>query len=233
MVHIMTTIRTVDVTIADPTGMKKILSAVNLVKNPRGANSTAVGGSSGTGGASTLSYPTTGGPLTDAPTFIRRTISTVPTGADITITMGSQTITALDASHIGKTLNFAVYARASKACATPGIPYGSIGWFNSSEGFISGATGGSTTLAANTWQRLGIFTATVPANTARFQFQVTFPVSGVSGGVAVGDTFDATAFLVNETVTGFDGSYFDGASVGATWQGTAHASRSSKVVGIG
>jgi len=228
----MTTIRTVDVTLADTTGMKKLLTVVNLVKNPRGVNSTAVGGSSGTGGASALTYPTTGGPLTDAPSFIRRTINTVPTAGDITVTVGSQTITALDAGHIGKTLNFAVYVRASKACATPGIPYASIGWFNVSEGFISGATGGSTTLTANTWMRLGVFTATVPALTTRLQFQATFPVNGVSG-LAIGDTFDVTAFLVNETVTGFDNSYFDGASVGASWQGTAHASRSAKVVGIG
>lgn len=228
----MTTIRTVGVTIADTTGMKKVLPVVNFAKNPRGVNSTGVGGSSGTGGASTLSYPTTGRPLADAPSFIRRTITTVPTAGDIGITLGSQTITAVDPAHIGKTFNFAFYARSSKAADTPGRPYLSVGWFNVSEGLISGATGASTMLAANTWTRVGTATATVPALTARLQIHATFPVSGLPG-LALGDTLDVSAILIHETVAGFDSSYFDGASVGASWQGTAHASRSQKLVGIG
>lgn len=228
----MTTIRTVDVTIPDPTGMKKLLSAVNLVRNPRGVNSTGVGGSSGTGGASTLSYPTTGGPLADAPTFVRRTLTTVPSGGEISISLGSLAVTPVDAGHIGKLLKLAVYARTSKAADTPGRPYISIGWFNSSDAFLSGSTGGSAALAANTWGRLGTASATVPANTARVQLQATFPVSGMSG-LAVGDTFDVTAFLIHEDVAGYDSSYFDGSSAGASWQGTPHASRSSKVIGIG
>lgn len=224
----MTTIRTVDVTPADTTGMKKLISAVNLAKNPRGVNSTGVVVGYGTGGVGGVTYPTTGGPLTDAPSFIRNTITTVPTAGSITIILGAAGTTDIDAADVGGSMRLAVYARASRAVTAASQ---SAGWYGAS-GFISGAAGTSDALVANTWKLLPAITATVPAGTTRGQIQVTFPVANIPG-LAIGDTFDASAFIIHKPITGFDGTYFDGSSAGASWQGTAHASRSSKVVGIG
>jgi len=225
----MTTVRTVDVTPADTTGMKKLIYAVNLAKNPRGVNSTGIVVGFGTGGAGGVTYPTTGGPLTDAPTFVRNTLTTAPTSGSITIILGAVGTTDIDPADIGSQMRFAVYARASRAAT--GVSQ-SAGWYGAS-GFLSGAAGASDSLVANTWKALPAITATVPANTTRFQLQVTFPVASIPG-LAAGDTLDATAFLIHKPVTGYDGSYFDGSSpIGSAWQGTAHASRSTKIVGIG
>lgn len=225
----MTTIRTVDVPIADTTGMKKLLSAVNFAKNPRGVNSAGVGGSSGTGGVGVNSFPTTGGPLADAPTFIRRSFTTAPTAGNITVTLRGAGVTDIDPADIGTLFNLALFVRSSKAHTGVNA---SLGWYNGST-FLSSVSGASDTLAANTWKLLPVVSASAVASTTLASPQVTIPVAGFTGGFTSADTIDVSAFLLYKPLTGFDGTYFDGSSAGCLWQGPAHASRSSKVVGIG
>lgn len=225
----MTTIRTVDVTVGDPSGMKRILSAVNFAKNPRAVSRTGYSGGMGTGGAGSSSYPATGGPLEDAPTFFRRTITTPPTAGNISLILGATGITDIDPADIGTSMTLAVYARASKAHTGMNA---ALGWYNDAA-FLSSTSGATTAVAANTWVRLTAIATAVPASTTRANLQVTVPVAGFSGALAVGDTIDVSAFLLYKPVAGFDGSYFDGSSDGALWEAAAHASRSLKIIGIG
>lgn len=103
-------------------------------------------------------------------------------------------------------------------------------WINASDGFLASTTSATDPLQANVWTEI-VTSGLVPSNAARGQIQISIPVANVTG-LAAGDTLDTTAWLLYEPVPGFDGTYFDGDSLGGSWDGAGHASRSRKITGV-
>ncbi|MFF8186598.1 hypothetical protein ACF044_05000 [Microbacterium sp. NPDC016588] len=228
----MTTRSTYDVTLADTTGMKRLITATQYARNPRGVTAAGWTGS-GAGGAFTRQHVANGGPAV-APSFVRNAITAVPTGADITTVFGQASgFTNIDTADVGKAFYLSAYARCSKAMSLDATGCRVvIGWYDANGTFIANSSthGAGKALAANTWTLLPNVSAVAPAGAAWASIQVNFPAARVNGGVAVGDTFDATGFLLTTSNT----AYFDGDSgPGAEWTGTAHASRSTKIIGVG
>lgn len=226
----MTRRRIVAVTLGSTTGMKQVQTGVNYATNPRAVTANGWGFSVGTGGAFSSSLLSTGGPLAAAPTFRRMTLTTAPTAGSQTATFGGTGFTDIDAADIGKTFGFRMYVRSSKAIsAAAGV---SIGWYNGAS-FISGSTGTGATIAvpANTWTQLPEVLSVAPATATRANLTATVPTANISG-IAAGDTLDVSAILLYKTIAGLTVPYFDGDVAGASWAGTAHASRSSFIVGI-
>lgn len=230
----MTTRSIVNLTIADTTGMKRVVSATNYARNPRGVSASGWGGSGGTGGVVARTYPTTGGPLTDAPSFVQTTVTTAPTGSNITTQLGGAGgFAEIDAADIGKEFRFTCYARASKATTvTAGGVHAVVGWYAADGNYISGVHGYGIALTANTWTALPNIIMNAPTGAANAVLQVLYPVAAITGGVAVGGTFDASAFILHKTISGISVPYLDGDVPGGAWLGTPHASRSTKIVGV-
>lgn len=227
----MTTRRITDVTLTDTTGAKQIRTATNYATNPRAALGTtnwSGATSAGTGGTwdAGTSVPT-GGPSSDCPSFFRKTITAAPSGGTMQLSALGAGIT-IDVGDIGSSFTMTMFARSSESVT--GVTF-DLQWYNGST-FLSSIPSAAVNLVAGVWLPLPAVTGIAPATATRIQPRLNFPVSGVSGGVAIGDTFDATGLLPIKTIPGLTVDYFDGSVAGGSWAGTVHASRSSKVVGI-
>ncbi len=144
------------------------------------------------------------GPLENAPTSRRRTITTAMGSAGTTGTYRDavSVASALD-TNVGNTWTASIYVRCSQTARVRLALKG----FVTGSGFVTIGNGSPVTLVADTWTRLSV-TATSSVATIS-----TIPYVQVDNGdvLAVGSTLDASAVLVESGST--LGDFFDGSTV--------------------
>lgn len=209
--------------------MLRLREATNYAYNGRNADpGTGWGGTQPTGATGTLQQnPTTGGPLSTAPSFRRTVIGNPGTaGGTYTITHGSAAVTPLEPG-------VEYFWQGWVRCSKPGAITGAFGFYGS-DGYLGLASPvPAKTVEANVWTPLNAIVATPPAGSVRSQFQVSFPVLAL--GLASGDTLDVSAHMLCKTseLGELRPQFRDGDSLGWQWAGVPYASQARGPIGIG
>ena len=194
-------------------GQGGVPAITNLVTNPSLETNTASWtGASGTGGASSVTTPSTGGYSENK--FFRMTFSTAPTSSDEYFYSNGVTYN-LCAENTQYT--FSGYIRPSWSGANY---YINIVWYDSSSSITGSVSGTPVSVSPGSWTPLN-FTATSPATTYRARIQVK-----ITGALPqVNDTLDADAFMMTQGSSRYN--YADGDTTNWVWNGTANGSSST------
>jgi hypothetical protein len=217
--------------------MRKTATAVtkitNLVTNPRGATNTTGYAVSSGGGTSALSVVATGGPLTEAPTFVRQSFTVAQTALRAYTSFGllgsSPEIVVAPNDRVA----FSAYLRTSVAGQSW---QAQVDFYDAANALVgTSQVGAVTALTANTWTKMEMTTGLAPTGTTKCRLYLV-----MVGGpfMPIGGTVDSSAYIAVRTPRGTGTSsthmvaYFDGATAqrgGVTfaWTGTAHASTST------
>lgn len=176
----------------------------------------------GTGGAGTATRDS------NAPEAHSGTYSYLQTWSTATSdpTGGGSRITAIENVEVGAVYTLSVWIKSSVARKFRAnvTYYNAAGATGSSTGF---KTGSYVDVAGATWTRLSVVTDALPAATVSLRLEVSAASTAAGGTVfAIGDTLRTDDVMVTKGPTLVD--YFDGATNGGTWTGTAHASASTK-----
>jgi hypothetical protein len=143
----------------------------------------------GTGGAGSLSYPTSGGPTTAAAGYGRMTFSTMPTGFFVGAYRSQSTSFA--PATAGLVHTHSMWIRTS--VATVARPQ--LDWFNGTT-LVSTITMPDVTIPANTWTRISA-SGVAPAGTDRARF-IGYTYSAAWVSAPVGSTYDFTGVLAEQ-----------------------------------
>lgn len=188
---------------------------VNLLKNPGPGVDSGWAVSGGTGGVATRAHYAAGG--VDGAPYVEATWTTAPTGGGRTVALD---VTGDPGQVIaGERYTASAWVRSSTNRSV-GID---IGWYGAS--YITQTAGSSTTLTPGVWTRLSV-TAVAPAGATRAAL-----TASARANPAVGETLAASRALLEAAPS--MRTWFDGASVGATWSGAANASTSSRTDFVG
>lgn len=193
----------------------------NLVDNPRAAtNLTGFAGSFGTGGAGTITAQAAGGPLPEAPSFVRRNW----TAAQTAVTSGVQCYNgAVGKNNVAPSTTYVCKAWVRSTYAAK--VQLKFGWYADAT-YKASAAAATVTLAANVWTMLTLEGAS-PADANRVQLNID-PVNTADNLVPAGTNFDISAFMLFAKPAGAPATtnYLDGDMGGCAWLATAHASQS-------
>ena len=197
-------------------------NATNLCTNPSfQTNTTGWTIWAGTGGAATLSRPTSGGK--EGAAYGRATWTTAASVPSAGLYTANVPLSG------GARYTFAAWMRSSLAQK---VNVG-VEWKTSADAANGSNNGTVVTLAANTWTRVSL-TATAPANTAKGNVTFYGAVGGTNWSVGSTLDVDGVTIVLNQNTPGIDyTAYFDGSSTatadyGYAWTGTAHASTSTR-----
>jgi len=192
----------------------------NRIRNSRaGTNLTDWSFSPGTGGSGTSSRVTTGGPLSNAPTFARYAWTAAPTSSGLVQNGGVGTGQVFP----GQYTRASAYVRASWTGALPTIY---LTFYDAAGAHVAGgAFAQVSSYTPGTWTPMYMSPWLVPANAAWGVIQVT----GGSTMPPAGATLDVSAVMITDGTVAR--SYFDGATPAAgdtryDWTGTPFASTS-------
>lgn len=197
-------------------GRSGTIVSKNLVTNPSlETASTGWGQNAGTGGVVTATRPTDGG--FSGTTYKRLTWTT---GSSDPSGYQQTDVTGLTA---GTVYSGGIYVRTSKTQRFRGA----LQWKDSGSAFLTKTTGTSFSVPANTWTLVPV-SGTAPTSTDRAALMAEVVAGTDAAAWAVNDTFDVDAAMLNPGTT--LNAYFDGASTNGVWDGTAHASTSTRTV---
>lgn len=192
--------------------------ATNRYLNPRlGVNSTGWSAGFGTGGSGTASRVAAGGPNNSA--YYQMVFDVAGAGV-AQMTIGG--VTPVGSVVVGDTVSVKFWVWSSVARNASFV----FDWLGVSGNYIVGTTIAAP-LSASAWTEITL-SAPVPTNAGVDRFAVQF--RGGSVAFSAGDTIRATLAIWDKVPASALPSYFDGASAGARWTGTAHASASELVV---
>lgn len=195
-------------------GAAEPITRQNLFTNPS-VETGGWTGEAGTGGAVAVSRPADGGYA--GPTYYRVTWTTAPTVA------GAGGIKAWQFACTGGELYSAgMYVRPSKAQRLKA----QIVWYDAANVILSTVSGVVTEVPTGAWTRVAISGQLAPATATYGTVRVLPDATGPIW--AIGDTLDGDAIMANVGATLLP--YFDGASPGAVWDATAHASSSTMTI---
>lgn len=188
----------------------------NLAQNGRyGSAGTTTTGYTLAQNGSTFSESgsSTGGPITNAPSYHRYTFSTAGS-AGKSVEYGSLAITP---AIPWCTYKASIYVRASQALT--GVYLDLIARSSAGTALVDG-TQTPVTLVANAWTKLTADSIVADPQTAYVTARVMIP-----NAITAGLTLDISALIIFEGLTTLP-DYFDGASTGCSWVSTAFASAS-------